>query len=236
MQPKELIQFLDLTSLNEQDSEKNITDFLQKASTVFGKVAAVCIYPQFVSLAKKILQKDKISLATVINFPQGNKQIEAVLTRAEVALKNGADEIDVVINYKDYLLQKKSAYSIHLIQQLKKLCGTKILKAILETGELKEKNLIEKASLDAILAGADFLKTSTGKTSQGASLKAVEVMLDCIKSSQKKIGLKISGGIKTYEQVLDYIQLIEKKDLQKLLQPKFFRIGASILLEDLLQK
>ena len=129
MQAKEIIQFLDLTSLNEQDNEESITKFLQKTSTSFGKVAAICIYPQFIPLAKKNLQKENFPLATVINFPKGDKQIEVVLHQAEVALENGADEIDVVINYKDYLLPKKNLPILFILcNNSKKFVEKKYLK------------------------------------------------------------------------------------------------------------
>ena len=242
MNPQEIISFLDYTSLGENDNQQSITDFLQAIDTKYGKIAAVCIYPQFISLAKKILTPKNIPVATVVNFPTASDSINKVLNQTKIALENGADEIDVVCYWQNYLSNGQSALSSELIRRLKKLCGKKILKVILETGEIQHPQLIQKASENAILAGADFLKTSTGKTPNGADLEAVGVMLGVIRQyskktlPQKKIGLKISGGIKTYWQALEYIRLIEKMNLQDLLTPDLFRIGASSLLIDLLKK
>lgn len=235
MQAKQIIPFLDYTSLSDTDSAQNIAEFLKEASGDYGKVAAVCIYPQFVTLAKQALKAKNIFIATVVNFPQGNLTIDKVLTQTKIALQEGADEIDVVCFYQDYLLQGKSPKSSELITELKNICQNKILKVILETGELKKTELIKQASKDAILSGADFLKTSTGKTKQGASLEAARTMLTEIRQSQKKVGLKISGGVRNYQQALEYIELIKKMGLQDLLTPSRFRIGASSLLADLLK-
>ena len=232
---KDIIPFLDFTSLNDSDSKQSICEFLAKVTSANVAIAAVCVYPKFVALAKKILQGKNIFVATVVNFPNGNNDLQSVLAQTTYALQEGADEIDLVCNYKDYLSQKKSTSSIRLIQQVKNICQTKQLKVILETGELQSAALIQKASEDALLAGADFLKTSTGKTKQGANIIAVRTMLNVIKNSHKKRGLKISGGIKTYHQALNYILLIENMGLAKMLHPSTFRIGASSLLADLLK-
>jgi deoxyribose-phosphate aldolase len=235
MKPQEIIPFLDYTSLGDEDNEQSIRLFLEKASTKYGSVAAVCIYPKFIDLAKKILQDKNIPVATVVNFPKGNLTLDEVLEQTKEALQAGADEIDLVCRYQDYILQGSSDFSIQLVQKTKQLCGAKKLKVILETGELQTPKLIAKAASDAVLAGADFLKTSTGKTSQGASLEAARSLLKVIQNTQKKVGLKISGGLKSYAQVLEYIKLIEEMKLPELLTPAHFRIGASSLLEVLTQ-
>ena len=157
MELKKIISILDYTSLKETDNEKTVEVFCQKANTVLGPVAAICLYPKFIKYAKNLLQKSKIKIATVINFPHGNENLESIKKQIKKALKDGADEIDLVIPYQEYIQLGKSPQAILLVQEAKKICQQKCLKVILETGELKKKNLILAASKDAIFAGANFL-------------------------------------------------------------------------------
>ncbi|WP_235603283.1 deoxyribose-phosphate aldolase, partial [Piscirickettsia litoralis] len=159
-----------------------------QASNRLGAVAAVCVYPQFVSLAKKLLKDKKIQVATVVNFPLGNESADKIFTEIKQALVEGADEIDLVIPYQEYLQQGYSDHALMLVRESKASCQNKLLKVILETGELKSQELIFKAASDAIISGADFIKTSTGKTPVGATLEAVEVMLSAIKENKYSTG------------------------------------------------
>ena len=229
---KKIIGLLDLTSLNETDNEEVINELCHKAK--IHSVAAVCVYPQFVAQAYSLLKDSPVAIATVVNFPSGEQKATVVLQDIEKALLVGANEIDLVIPYQDYLNLGESPNSIALVQQAKKACGSKLLKVILETGELKSEHLIFKASQEILTAGADFIKTSTGKTTQGASLEAADSMLKAIQSSGRAKGLKISGGIRNLAQVKEYIALLEKFFGASFINPKNFRIGASSLLNDLI--
>ena len=233
-------------------------------SLEFCQVAAVCVYPEFVSCAKSkiasCLPGSKMRVATVVNFPSGDGDLKEIEQDTKAALDFGADEIDLVICYKEYLESSKtgqgqSPKSCKLVQSIKDLIQQHArggspccLKVILETGELKTLDLIRKASQDALEHGADFLKTSTGKTAAGASLEAARVMLEVIKEHSLKgvkdtdgprCGLKISGGVRTFEDALGYMQLVKEvlaEDASEFLSPKTFRFGVSGLLSNLLRE
>lgn len=237
MTPAEIqyyISVLDLTSLNESDTPETISGLCYKASTIYGHVAAVCIYPKFVSLAWQILMQTSIKIATVVNFPHGKSTLNEIEKEIQHAIFHGTAEIDLVIPY--YLYEKNARTSVcEFIRYCKFLCGNKvILKTILETGALNQAQ-IHAASEDAIESGADFLKTSTGKTPVGATLEAAEIMLKSIKQSGRSVGFKASGGIRTIAQAISYRQLVEKILGQKAATPERFRLGASSLLDNLLE-
>ena len=164
-----LIALLDLTSLNDDDTDARIIDLCQRAMTPVGPVAAVCVYPRFVALARRTLNDlggQTVAVATVVNFPAGNAPLDEVLEQTRQALADGADEIDVVYPYRA-LLAGDADSGFALVRACKALCADRaLLKVILETGELAAPALIRQASLDAIEAGADFIKTSTGKVQQ----------------------------------------------------------------------
>jgi deoxyribose-phosphate aldolase len=184
----------------------------------------VCVYPQFVSTAWKSLINSKIKIATVANFPHGDQPIEIVIDTIKKAILDGAHEIDIVIPKNNIA---------EFISTCKKYCGTKlVLKIILETGSLTPEQIKDYSEI-AIQNNTDFIKTSTGKISVGATLEAAEIILNVIKSSHKKTGLKISGGIRTLEQAKSYINLFEKI-LGEKISPARFRIGTSRLLQEIL--
>lgn len=216
----QVLSLLDLTSLNDTDTAETIDTLCQNAKS--NNVAAVCVYPKFVKQAADSLKNSDIKVATVVNFPHGNDSLETVQQDIVQAIQDGADEIDLVFPHVD------DAH--HFIQACKKTCGDRILKVILETGALKEKNLISKASQCALTAGADFLKTSTGKIEIGATLEAAETMLQEIKQSKRQVGFKASGGIRTAEQAMQYINLANRILGNGWVTPQTFRIGTSRLL------
>lgn len=233
---QKIITLIDLTSLNENDRAEDIMALCDKAKQA--SVAAVCIYAQFVSLAKQQLKGTNIKVATVVNFPSGNMEIREVETEIKRAIKSGADEIDVVIPYQDYIQAGQSDNAITLVEACKALCGDRVLKVIIESGELKYPERIKKASSDAMLAGADFIKTSTGKTLKGASLEAAEIMLSEIKQYQitnnRLVGCKISGGVRTYDDACAYLSVARDKLGESYVSNRRFRFGASGLLDNLL--
>jgi len=226
-----MLELIDLTSLNDTDNAEVIAALCQKAVSTNGHVAAVCIYPPFVSQAKKLLVNESVRIATVANFPQGTDLLETVLTSIHQVIANGADEIDVVFPYQDYLRgEKEKAYDF--IRACKAACGEKILlKVILETGALLDSAVIAEASYHVCHAGADFLKTSTGKISIGATLEAARTILMTIKKIPRSIGFKVSGGVRTVEQAEQYVKLAEDILGPEWVTPKHFRIGASQLID-----
>lgn len=228
-----LIPLIDLTSLNDDDNDSVIRDLCQQAMTNYGNVAAVCIYPRFVSLAKSSLKNTKIKIATVSNFPHGTAGLTAVLTEIKQALTDGADEIDVVMPYQRYLAGERAA-AIDMIAACKQQMPTATLKVILETGVFPDENTITAASLDMIAAGADFIKTSTGKVSINATIPAARAMLTAIRQSSQSVGFKAAGGIRTVAQAAEYLQLAKDFFGSAWVTSNHFRIGASSLMQAIL--
>jgi deoxyribose-phosphate aldolase len=224
---KKVFSLLDLTSLQDSDNAASIAALCQKAQSPLGHVAAVCVYPKFVSEAVLQLVGTSIKVATVANFPNGDGKIDLISSSILQSLKDGATEIDVVFPYRLYLKGKKMS-ALEVISTCKALVGEKIvLKVILETGVIGNLSIIEQLSYEVIEAGANFLKTSTGKVSGGATIEAAAVMLSVIKKSGKNVGFKASGGIRVLEQALPYIGLAEDIMGQDWVTADHFRIGTS---------
>jgi deoxyribose-phosphate aldolase len=226
-----IASLIDLTNLKETDTESEVAAFCEKAILPFGHVAAVCVYPQFTRLVADTFAGSEIKTATVVNFPGGNLPLESVLIEINQALEDGAQEIDVVFPYERYLAGERQ-YAKTFVETCKAACGVKaILKVILETGALKDSAIIADATFDVLSAGADFVKTSTGKITEGATLEAAAVMLLVIQhiSPQMKhpIGLKVSGGIRTLEKAAEYVELADHIMGRDWVTPETFRIGAS---------
>ncbi|NIE77514.1 deoxyribose-phosphate aldolase [Pantoea sp. Tr-811] len=232
-----LIALLDLTSLNDDDDDAQIQALCQRAMTPAGPVAAVCVYPRFAALARRTLDAlggQAIAVACVANFPSGNAALPEVLAQTRQALADGANEIDVVYPYRA-LLAGDADSGAALVQACKQLCsGRALLKVILETGELAEPALIRQASLQAIAAGADFIKTSTGKVTVNATVGAAQIMLECIASLDANVGFKPAGGMKTLADAQVYLDLAERINGAQWVSPRHLRFGASSLLGDLL--
>lgn len=233
---QEILRLIDLTSLNYDDNLEKINNLCEKAVTPFGKVAAICIFSQFIPHAKKILNANhknnhNIKIATVANFPNGGGDLEVALFETNLALERGADEVDIVFPYH-HLIAGDSIIGEKMIKEAKKICNTKQLKVIIESGALKYNELIRTASKISIDNGADFIKTSTGKVHVNASIDAAEVMLNEIKNSKSKCGFKASGGIRTISEAIPYIHLAQKIMGNSWVNPNHFRFGASSLLND----
>ena len=230
-----LIQCLDLTSLNDNDTTESIIELCRRAQTPYGNVAAVCVYPRFVNLAKEHLRHTDIKVATVINFPEGSLDLEKTQSSVTTAVINGADEIDLVFPYKEFLAGQKTECGI-FIKKVKEHLGKKtLLKVILETGELSHTSVIAEATRLCIQNGADFIKTSTGKTKVSATPGAGNMILGTIASGRKNAGFKASGGIRTIDDAKKYLVLAVAVMGGKWLTPKNFRIGASSLLDNLIE-
>lgn len=236
---RRIVSLLDYTRLKDNDTEAEVATFLEQAQTNLGHVAAVCVYPQFVRLAYAIFIESPIRVASVANFPMGDKDLEDVLIEINGALEDGAQEIDVVLPYKRYIAGDM-AYASEFVAACNAACHTQaILKVILEAGAFKDKQMLAQAAQDVLLAGADFIKTSTGKIAQGASLECARVMLQVIKDLrtqvQKPLGFKASGGIKTIADAFRYISLADEILGKQCVCPATFRIGASQLLNEIKQ-
>jgi deoxyribose-phosphate aldolase len=225
---------LDLTSLNDSDTEADIAKLCQRANSPLGTVAAVCVWPRLAAFARSQLPVH-IGVAAVANFPHGNFDVDAAVRDTQQIVQAGAQEVDVVLPYKA-LIAGDEVTVAKLLQAVRLTCPGLVLKVILETGELKTPTLIARASQLALDAGADFLKTSTGKTSVHATEDAARTMLGAIAASpaaKDRVGFKASGGIKTVQEAMLYEALTQQLLGLDTLTPKRFRIGASSLLSDI---
>lgn len=232
------LSLMDLTSLNDDDSDDKIYDLCIAASTPFGQTAAVCVYPRFVKTALTTLDENyarQVKIATVINFPHGGDDAKLAKKQSKKAIKSGADEIDVVFPYRA-LLAGNEKVGAKLVKKCKKVCKKHDakLKVIIESGELQTPELIKRASEIAIENGADFIKTSTGKVAVNATLEAAQIMLTVIKDSGKSVGFKAAGGIRSSDDAKAYLQLAENIMGREWISPDTFRFGASGLLDALL--
>lgn len=221
---------LDLTRLNDGDSAADIERLCERASTRFGPVAAVCVWPRFAALARARLPS-VIRVAAVANFPAGGSDVAAALADLQAVVDGGAQEVDLVLPWRA-LRDGDEALARRVLDAVRAGSAGMTLKVILETGALHDAALIERASRLALDAGADFLKTSTGKLPLGATLAAAEAMLRALRG-HPQAGLKLSGGLRCVADVLPYLRLVERERGADALQPQRFRIGASSLLDDI---
>ena len=235
---RQALSLMDLTSLNDTDTDDVITALCQQANTPAGHPAAVCVYPAFIATARKALAAAGLSgvrVATVTNFPDGSTDIERAVSETRSAIASGAHEVDVVFPYRA-LIDGDSDTGRRLVTACKAACGDSVqLKVIIESGELGTPERIRQASDIAIAAGADFIKTSTGKVPVNATLDAAEIMLTAIRDSGKDVGFKAAGGIRTAADAEAYLQLAGRLMGADWVTPAHFRFGASSLLNDLLK-
>lgn len=237
---KHALSLMDLTTLNDNDTDEKVIALCQQANTAFGTPAAICVYPRFVPIARKMLKAEgieQVKIATVTNFPHGSDDIEIAVAETKAAVAYGADEVDVVFPYQA-LLAGNEQVGFELVKQCKAICAEKnvLLKVIIETGELKSEALIRKASEIAIRAGADFIKTSTGKVAVNATLESARIMLETIRDLgvAETVGFKAAGGVKTSEEAAQYLELAGSILGKEWINAQHFRFGASSLLANLL--
>ena len=229
------LTLLDLTNLKDDCTEADIRTLCHRAVTPFGNVAAICIWPRFVAYAAGILgDTSPVAIATVVNFPSGDMAVADVVAETETAIADGANEIDLVLPYKA-LMAGREAEAAKMVEAVRAVCPPAVkLKVILETGELKEKALIRRASEIAIEGGADFIKTSTGKVAVNATLEAADTMLHAIRDSGQNIGFKAAGGIGSVPDAALYLDLASTIRGPDWAMPSTFRFGASGLLDNIL--
>jgi deoxyribose-phosphate aldolase len=240
------LSMIDLTTLEGKDTNGKVRQLCYKAMHPHDSiknlptVAAICVYPSHVSTAKKALQGSDIKVASVATgFPSGQSSLDAKLNETKFAVEQGADEIDMVISRGQFLAGNYQ-YVFDEIASIKEACGKAHLKVILETGELDTLDNVREASEIAMFAGADFIKTSTGKIQPAATLQVTYVMLDAIKDfylrTGKMIGMKPAGGISTAKIALQYLVMLNEVLGEKWMNKNYFRFGASSLVNDILMQ
>jgi len=238
------LNMIDLTTLEGKDTAGKVKQMCYKAMHLaddiegLPTVAAVCVYPNHVKTAKKALQGSSVKIASVATaFPSGNSSRKIKLEDVKIAVTNGADEVDMVISRGEFLAGNYN-FVFDEIAAIKEACGTARLKVILETGELSTLDNVRKASDIAIHAGADFIKTSTGKIQPAATMPVTLVMLQAIKDYYDEtgimIGMKPAGGISTSKQALQYLVMLYETLGEKWMTNEWFRFGASSLANDIL--
>lgn len=220
------LRLLDLTELSDQATEASALQLCARAVAPPGPVAAICLWPQFVKLARQALRGSPVRIATVINFPAGGTNCSLVESDLAEALADGADEIDLVMPWRAFL-DGDEEIARDMLVEARARCGEKTLKIILETGEYPDQGAIRAAADLAIAAGADFIKTSTGKTRVSATPEAARTMLEAIKASGRAVGLKPSGGLRTLADARTYLDLADTLMGPDWATPQTFRLGAS---------
>jgi len=240
------LNMIDLTTLEGKDTEGKVKQMCYKAKHLYDSypglptVAAVCVYPSMVKTAKKEVEGSGVKVASVSTaFPSGQASMEIKINDTKFAVDNGADEIDMVIS-RGKFLQGDYNFVFDEIAAIKDACGPSRLKVILETGELITYDKVRKASEIAMYAGADFIKTSTGKVSPAATMPVTLVMLEAIRDfyykTGKMIGMKPAGGISKSKLALHYLVMVNETLGTDWMNNQWFRFGASSLANDVLMQ
>src|SRR6201987_6472183 len=238
------ISMIDLTTLEGQDTPGKVRALCAKAKPpapadpTAPMVAAVCVYPDLAHVAAAELKGSRVHVASVATaFPSGRTSLEVKLADVKYAVSAGADEVDMVIDRGAFLAGDYQLVFDEIVA-VKQACGDAHLKVILETGELVTLDNVRRASWLAMLAGADFIKTSTGKVTPAATLPVTLVMLEAVRDYRdftgRQVGVKPAGGIRTEKDAIRYLVLVNETAGEDWLDPRYFRIGASSLLNDLL--
>lgn len=234
------LSLMDLTTLNDDDTDAKVTALCHQAKSPAGQTAAICIYPRFIPLARKVLREQdtpEVRIATVTNFPHGNDDIEIALAETNAAIAYGADDVDVVFPYRA-LMAGNTQVGFDMVKACKEACAKHnvLLKVIIESGELKDPALIRQASEISIKAGADFIKTSTGKVPVNATPETAEIMMTVIRDMGvgKTVGFKPAGGVRTAEEAAQYLAMADRIMGEGWADSRHFRFGASSLLASLL--
>jgi deoxyribose-phosphate aldolase len=240
------LSMIDLTTLEGKDTPGKVKQLCYKALHLHEQlnniptVAAICVYPTYVKIAKTALAGSDIQVASVATaFPSGQSNRNTKILDTQFAVEQGADEIDMVISRGEFLAGEYN-FVFDEIAAIKEACGKAHLKVILETGELDTLDNVRKASEIAMYAGADFIKTSTGKIQPAATMPVTYVMLDAIKDfylkTGKIIGMKPAGGISTSKIALQYLVMLNEVLGEKWMNNTYFRFGASSLANDILMQ
>lgn len=227
------LPLLDLTDLADEASEAGARALCARAVTPHGSVAAVCLWPRHVATAKAALAGTGVKIATVVNFPAGGEDTRAVEKETARAIADGADEIDLVLPWRAFVAGR-AGFAETQVVRVKRVCTDRArLKVILETGELGDAATIRAAADLALAAGADFVKTSTGKVKVNATPAAAEILIEAIRASGRPAGFKAAGGIRTIEDAAGYLAIADRIMGPDWVSPAAFRFGASGLLDAL---
>jgi len=227
------LALLDLTSLNERDTSADVEALCARALTPAGHVAAVCVHARFIPVALLALRGSAVKIATVANFPAGEPDADHAAREAGAAVDEGADEVDVVLPYRAYAAGERAA-ALAVVAAAREATDGAVLKVILETGALGDAATIRAAAADALALGADFVKTSTGTRAPGATPAAAAAILAAIEAAGHG-GLKVSGGVRTVADAAAYLALADARLGADWATPARLRIGASGLLDALLE-
>ncbi len=241
------LTLLDLTDLSDKASEAGVLQLCEKARGTNARahmlhppqpppppaiavppVAAVCIWPQYVKIARRALAGTGVKVATVANFPAGGTHVGRITGDIAEALDDGADEIDLVLPWKAFLAGDEQI-ARDMLAEARATCEGVTLKVILETGQYPDQERVAAAAWLAIAEGADFLKTSTGKTPVSATPEAAATLLAAIGQAARPVGLKVSGGIRSLADAEGYMEMAARSMGPDWLTPAHFRIGASSL-------
>ncbi len=240
------VRMVDLTTLEGADTPGKVRGLCAKArqpdpaDPAVPPVAAVCVYPDLVAVARRELAGSPVLVASVATaFPSGRASLAVKLADVADAVAAGADEVDMVID-RGAFLSGRYGQVCEEIRAVREACGTAHLKVILETGELATLDNVARASWLAMLSGADFIKTSTGKVSPAATPPVALVMLAAVREfadvTGRRVGVKVAGGVRTAKDAIRYLVLVRETAGAEWLSPALFRIGASSLLNDLLMQ
>ncbi|MFV0307946.1 MAG: deoxyribose-phosphate aldolase [Desertimonas sp.] len=227
---RQAIGLLDLTDLADDATERAAAALCDRAAAA--GVAAVCVWPRFVALAAGRLTDVGVRVATVVNFPSGSEPVDMVVSTTRAGRDAGADEIDVVLPYRA-LWGGDEAHATAVLDRVRDATGQGVLKVIIESGEQPDQTAVHTAAMFALDHGADFVKTSTGKTTISATLDAAGTILGVIAAADRRVGLKVSGGIRTAADAAAYLDLAEQTMGEHWVSPATFRFGASGLLDAL---
>ena len=240
-----LLNCVDLTTLGTDDSERSVAQFVQHVNDFdenypqYKNVAAICVYSNFAAVVRSVLEVSNVNIAVCSAcFPSSQAHIETKIAETALAIEDGADEVDIVLNV-GYMRDEAYEELCDEISEIKNCMGEHHLKVILETGLLKTAEKIRNASILSMYSGADFIKTSTGKVYSGATLEAAYVMCQSIKEYYEKtgrvVGFKASGGIRTTADAVKYYTIVKEVLGEEWLTNERFRIGASSLANALFQ-
>ncbi len=227
-----ILPLVELTALGDDVTSADVDALCARALDT--GVAGVCVWPRFLPIAKARLAHSPVRLVTVANFPDGSDDLARAARETADALLGGADEVDVVAPVQA-ILDGDLGLVTELVQACRSKAPERTLKVVLETGRLVEPARIAAAARAAVMAGADFLKTSTGKGAPGASLDAAAVLLAVIEEAEGRVGLKLAGGIRTVQQAAQYLYLADHLMAPGWTAPETLRFGASALLDGLLK-
>ena len=242
-----LLNCIDLTTLSSEDSDQSVAKFVSKVNDFeekyaeYGNVAAICVYSNFASVVRQTLETNAVKVAVCSgNFPSSQARLEVKTIETSLAVADGAEEVDIVLNlgyFNDGAYEELSDEISEICQAARSCNDAARVKVILETGALQSAENIKRASVLAMYSGADFIKTSTGKMYPGASVEAAYVMCKCIKDYYEKhgrmVGFKAAGGVRTAADAVKYYTIVKEVLGEEWLTPEWFRIGASSLANNL---